>query len=110
MIRKGTTVRLKRGSGVVGPEIRIQTLGDGTPAEWEAAAKIRAIEAWNTRAADNSDAAPSVADLYNELLYAVEKKYPGESRHDTALRHIRDRETISKGESQRAADNGSAVP
>jgi hypothetical protein len=34
-----------------------------------------------------------VADLYNELLYAVESKYPGESRHDTALRYIRDRET-----------------
>jgi hypothetical protein len=42
-----------------------------------------------------------VADLYNELLYAVESKYPGESRHDTALRYIRDRETRpSNGPSQ----------
>ena len=31
---------------------------------------------------------------YDELLYAVAKKYPGESRHDTALRYIRDRETV----------------
>lgn len=37
------------GCGVVGPEIRIQTMGDGTPEEWEAAASIHAIEAWNTR-------------------------------------------------------------
>jgi hypothetical protein len=42
-----------------------------------------------------------VADLYNELLYAVASKYPGESRHDTALRYIRDRETRpSNGPSQ----------
>ena len=34
----------------------------------------------------------AVADFYQELLYAVESKYPGESRHDTALRYIRDRE------------------
>ena len=30
----------------------------------------------------------SVKDLYYELLYAVGKKYPGESRHETALRYI----------------------
>ena len=28
--------------------------------------------------------------LYLELLYAVENKYPGESRHETALRYIRE--------------------
>ena len=44
------------GCGVVGPEIRIQTRGDGTPAEWEAEAEIRAVEAWNDRAADKSSA------------------------------------------------------
>jgi hypothetical protein len=49
----------------------------------------------------NRDEAHAVSDrlvateaLYNELLYAVAKKYPGESRHDTALRYIRDRETL----------------
>jgi hypothetical protein len=33
-------------------------------------------------------AADTVAQL-NALLYAVERKYPGESRFDTALRYIR---------------------
>jgi hypothetical protein len=29
---------------------------------------------------------------YNELLFAVSKKYEGEDRHETALRYIRERE------------------
>jgi hypothetical protein len=29
---------------------------------------------------------------YYELLYAVAQKYPGESRHETVLRYIRERE------------------
>ena len=33
-----------------------------------------------------------VSELYHELLYAVERKFPGESRHETALRYIRDTE------------------
>lgn len=28
-------------------------------------------------------------EKYNELLYEVQNKYPGETRHETALRHIR---------------------
>lgn len=32
------------------PMVRIQTMGDGTPDEWEEKAKIGAIESWNTRA------------------------------------------------------------
>lgn len=32
---------------------------------------------------------------YHELLLAVEQKFPGESRHDTALRFIREREAKS---------------
>ncbi|MDQ3273777.1 MAG: hypothetical protein M3Q39_01775, partial [Actinomycetota bacterium] len=31
-------------------------------------------------------------DHYSELLLAVANKYPGESRHETALRYIRERE------------------
>ncbi|RLC23193.1 MAG: hypothetical protein DRH56_07865 [Deltaproteobacteria bacterium] len=31
--------------------------------------------------------------LYNELLMAVETKHPGESRHQTALRYIRNAES-----------------
>lgn len=39
--------------------------------------------------------APSVRELqakYNELLFAVARKHPGESRHETALRYIRNAE------------------
>lgn len=30
--------------------------------------------------------------LYNELLFAVARKWPGETRHQTALRYIQERE------------------
>lgn len=33
-----------------------------------------------------------VSKLYDELLYAVARKFPGESRHETALRYIREAE------------------
>ena len=36
-------------------------------------------------------------DRYNELLYAVARKFPGESRHETALRYIRDAEEVHAG-------------
>jgi hypothetical protein len=35
----------------------------------------------------------AVRRRYDELLYAVARKYPGESRHETALRYIRERES-----------------
>ena len=34
-------------------------------------------------------------DLYCELLYAVGNKYPGETRHQTALRYIQQAETTT---------------
>lgn len=37
------------GCGAIGPEVRIQTLGDGTREEWEQAAHASAIAAWNDR-------------------------------------------------------------
>jgi hypothetical protein len=37
--------------------------------------------------------------LYNELLYTVGKKYPGETRHQTALRYLR------RAEEQRPEDS-----
>lgn len=42
-------------------------------------------------------------DRYYELLYAVEKKHPGETRHETALRYIREAEahTGDPGQSTR---------
>ena len=36
--------------GAIGPEIRCQTMGEGTPAEWERQAEADAIAAWNERA------------------------------------------------------------
>lgn len=34
----------------------------------------------------------SLAEEYDELIAAVESKYEGESRHETALRYIKERE------------------
>jgi len=34
----------------------------------------------------------NVSGLYHELLYAVARKFPFESRHETALRYIREAE------------------
>jgi hypothetical protein len=34
---------------------------------------------------------------YNELLFAVENKHEGESRHETALRYIRETESRCSG-------------
>lgn len=38
-----------------------------------------------------------VKSKYNELIYAVARKYDGETRHDTALRYIRERENVTSG-------------
>ena len=35
-----------------------------------------------------------VEEKYHELIMAVESKCPSETRHETALRYIRDRETM----------------
>lgn len=40
---------------------------------------------------------PSVEARYWELLYAVSRKHPGESRHETALRYIQQAEQPSGG-------------
>jgi hypothetical protein len=37
-------------------------------------------------------------DLYHQLLYAVGRKYPGETRHETALRYIRQAEEAHESE------------
>jgi hypothetical protein len=55
-------------------------------------------KAWQARAtrqavpSDKVLAEPSVAEKYNELLFAVGFKHQGESRHQTALRYIRQAE------------------
>jgi hypothetical protein len=43
-------------------------------------------------------------DKYDELLFAVGNKYPGETRHETALRYIRQAE-----QSKPETDSGKAV-
>ena len=46
--------------------------------------------------AEAAERGPSaeVTSLHDELLMAVEKKFPNESRHNTALRYIRERESV----------------
>jgi len=41
-------------------------------------------------------------NLYNELIMAVETKYPDESRHETALRYIQQSENRCYGPAQEA--------
>ena len=52
-IVEGDTFRWRRVEcrtcGVLGPEVRIQTLGAGTRDEWEQAGEVEAIKEWNTR-------------------------------------------------------------
>lgn len=40
----------------------------------------------------------TIAMRYNELLLAVCRKFPGESRHETALRYIRGAENQMGGQ------------
>lgn len=44
---------------------------------------------------NTSQTASDILKLYSELLFAVESKFPGESRHQTALRYIKEAESCS---------------
>jgi hypothetical protein len=46
-------------------------------------------------AEDCSESSRDVSKLYYELLYAVTQVFPGESRHEIALRYIREAEVQS---------------
>ena len=48
----------------------------------------------------------AVDEKYAELIYAVASKYPGESRHETALRYIRQAESADHGDAQAATQSG----
>lgn len=54
VVCEGSTFRWRvavcDGCGSTGPEVRVQTAGEGAPAEWEAKAVEAALAAWNTRA------------------------------------------------------------
>lgn len=39
-----------------------------------------------------------LSQKYNELIHAVGNKYPGEERHETALRYIREAEARSSSD------------
>lgn len=42
------------GCGAQAPDVRIQTMGEGTPKEWEAVAHKAALAEWNKRAVSAS--------------------------------------------------------
>ena len=44
-----------------------------------------------------------IKDKYNELIMAVGNKYPGESRHETALRYIKRAEHVDSGPAKESA-------
>ena len=48
-------------------------------------------EKYNSLKKENQ-ALKKISESYNELIAAVESKFPKESKHQTALRYIRDRE------------------
>lgn len=52
-VQEGSTFRWRyvecNGCLARGPEVRAQTLGEGTAQQWEADAQARAIAAWNER-------------------------------------------------------------
>ena len=76
--------------------------------------RIRAFLYWRSLNPDKSHASPEAEDaialladydalaarlaeaerLYMELIYAVSTKFPGETRHQTALRYIQRAETV----------------
>lgn len=63
--------------------------------------KVSEIGRLKARIAELEAAAPAqavpdeVRKAYDELIYAVARKWPGETRHQTALRYIREREQPS---------------
>jgi len=83
------------------PERFLDLRGDGYCAECLVA--ILSDPAPSVHEDSHSAAAMEVARLYHELLYAVEYKVPGESRHGTALRLIRD---AQRSTSSDAAQSG----
>ena len=59
--------------------------------------QIRTLEKENVRLKETEEELREARDWLNEkldtLLMAVANKYPGESRYETALRYIRERES-----------------
>lgn len=67
--------------------IRLAEIG----AKWESNSSL---EEWFPMTAEEIE---NLRRNYFALLFAVERVFPGESRHDTALRYIRETEARSHG-------------
>ena len=71
-----------------------RALGEAIPG-WEGSgAGIVESIGWLAQAQADVEA---LRNKYSELLYGVATKHPGESRHETALRYILERENRSSG-------------
>jgi hypothetical protein len=79
-------------------------LGDAEYAETQAKEFKRIGQGMAERDADIA----SLRGLYEELLYAVGKKHPGETRHQTALRYIQLAEKPRAVAAQSARPNAKA--
>jgi hypothetical protein len=70
------------------PELRFMAAIDAA-----LAAALTRIADLNLKAADlEFDRSSGVQEKYDELIFAVGKKYPSETRHETALRYIQQAE------------------
>jgi hypothetical protein len=49
-------------------------------------------------------AADVISKNYDELLFEVARKFPGETRHETARRYIREAESRTNGAAKAIAD------
>ncbi len=58
---------------------------------YEPEVNLDQFEATNDRA-EKHDTDRNYEQLYNELIMAVERKWTNETRHETALRYIKERE------------------
>ena len=71
---------------------------------WRASqAKVEELLISNAKKAEVIE---GLREKYNDLIMEVERKYPNETRHETAKRYIREREAIADCNSKQAALKG----
>jgi hypothetical protein len=89
---------------------RVRMMAEDDGETWDLSdndkAALRAVLAKLAEPVGGASPAPGWQDdykaLYHELLYEVVKKHPGESRHQTAKRYIREHETPSDHQAKAA--------
>lgn len=69
-----------------------------------ASAEIARLLSDLSAATKRAEAAEAVAARYSELIYRVGSKYPGETRHETALRYITQAEAITEDAARAAQE------